>query len=341
MKYLMHILIILFVMGMVAPGFALTDAELLARQLAAAEKGDAEAQFKLGERYTYGRGVNQDLNQGFEWYRKAVTNGYSLDIEKIAKYYYVNLGFFKGMQDDAKISVFTEQAYLWFSIEAMQGVKSAASYRDKLEKELTVEQIAHAKSLAKSFPKVRIKREQAATASEQKTIDMKALDFGVVKAKAEKGDTIAQYELYERYSSGKGVSKDQGQASTWRRKAAENGHAKAQLHTGFVTEDRAEALEWYHKAAMQGYDINSNTMGLSHKAAGFDLRGRLERFGGIDPSGSEMFEEAYFWYSLAIANGHEESILDVEKVGKEINAEQIERAKKESDAVPKMVKKSQ
>ncbi len=105
--------------------------------------------------------------------------------------------------------------------------------------------------------------------------------------------------------------------------------------------DRAEALEWYHKAAMQGYDINSNTMGLSSKASLLAFGGELERFGGTDPLGSELFEEAYFWYSLAVANGHEDSILDVEKVGKKINAEQIERAKKESDAVPKMVKKSQ
>ena len=44
---------------------------------AAAEKGDATAQFNLGCAYANGRGVAQDHGQALAWYHKAAAQGHS------------------------------------------------------------------------------------------------------------------------------------------------------------------------------------------------------------------------------------------------------------------------
>lgn len=41
-----------------------------------AEKGDADAQFNLGQAYKLGRGVPQDLGQAEKWYKRAVDQGH-------------------------------------------------------------------------------------------------------------------------------------------------------------------------------------------------------------------------------------------------------------------------
>ncbi len=59
---------------------------------------------------------------------------------------------------------------------------------------------------------------------------------------------------------GQGVTKDEAEAVKWVRKAADQGHADAQLLLGGmyangrgVTKDEAEAVKWYRKAADQGH----------------------------------------------------------------------------------------
>jgi TPR repeat protein len=43
--------------------------------LKAAEQGDADAQFRLGEMYRNGQGVEKDLKSASEWLRKAASQG--------------------------------------------------------------------------------------------------------------------------------------------------------------------------------------------------------------------------------------------------------------------------
>ena len=62
------------------------------------------------------------------------------------------------------------------------------------------------------------------------------------------------------YYNGTGVEKDEQKAVEWYKKAAEQGYASAQFNlavcyengTG-VEKDEQEAVEWYKKAAEQGY----------------------------------------------------------------------------------------
>ena len=62
-------------------------------------------------------------------------------------------------------------------------------------------------------------------------------------------------------SLGKGVEKDETEAVNWFRKAADQGYAGAQLNLGLsyengsgVKQDKVEAAKWYHKAAEQGFE---------------------------------------------------------------------------------------
>ena len=77
--------------------------------------------------------------------------------------------------------------------------------------------------------------------------------------KAITGDAKAQAHLGA-YYYGNGVTQDYAEAVKWWRKAAAQGYANAQHNLGYcyesgngVTKDFAEAVKWYRKAAEQGY----------------------------------------------------------------------------------------
>ncbi len=81
-------------------------------------------------------------------------------------------------------------------------------------------------------------------------------EFLTVKAKAEKGDATAQFNLGLMYMNDLGVEKDYAEAVKWYRKSAEQGNANAQNILGIMYEkgngvekDYVEALKWYNKAA--------------------------------------------------------------------------------------------
>jgi len=83
--------------------------------------------------------------------------------------------------------------------------------------------------------------------------------FEVIKAKAEKGDAIAQFNLGVSYANGQGVPQDRAEAVKWYRKAADQGDANAQCNLGGcyatgqgVTQSELEAYIWFSLAAAQG-----------------------------------------------------------------------------------------
>src|SRR5258705_511592 len=56
--------------------------------------------------------------------------------------------------------------------------------------------------------------------------------FDETKTQAEKGDAPAQYNLAILFDNGRGVTKDEGEAVKWYRKAADQGFARAQASLG-------------------------------------------------------------------------------------------------------------
>ena len=71
---------------------------------------------------------------------------------------------------------------------------------------------------------------------------------------------------------GRGVAQSYEEASVWYRKAAEQGHADAQLNLGYnlanglgVTQSDTEAARWYKMAADQGDAQALSNLGLLTK----------------------------------------------------------------------------
>ena len=98
--------------------------------------------------------------------------------------------------------------------------------------------------------------------------------FEGYKAKAEKGNAEAQYNLGESYDNGDGVPKDEVEGVKWYRKAADQGYDRAQFILGVcyasgtgVTKDEVEGVKWYRKAADQGHVRAQHNLGVHYYEA--------------------------------------------------------------------------
>ena len=192
-----------------------------------AEKGLAEAQYRLGICYLYGNGVDSDRTKAIDFCTKAAEQGYGKA--------QLDLGFrYKfGIYVDKDLA----KAVEWYTKAAEQGIANAQynlgfcyHFGEGVEKDLT-----------------------------------KAVEW-YTKA-AEQGNAKAQYDLGVCYYNGEGVEKDLAKAVEWYTKAAEKGNAIAQYNLGVrfengkgVKKDLAKAVEWYTKAAEQGDEDAKNAL---------------------------------------------------------------------------------
>ena len=65
-------------------------------------------------------------------------------------------------------------------------------------------------------------------------LEAESEDISNLKARSEKGDAEAQFELGILYKDGQGFEQNLSEAATWFRKAAEQGFAKAQNNLGVM-----------------------------------------------------------------------------------------------------------
>jgi hypothetical protein len=116
------------------------------RLLERARNGSADAQFDLAKNYETGRiGLPKDFAQAQYWYRKAADQGDPYAEASLG----ILFNFGKGVPRDY------EQAYMWYERAAMHaqgGNKdSIVEMRDGIAENLTPQQIAEAKRLAKEW----------------------------------------------------------------------------------------------------------------------------------------------------------------------------------------------
>jgi clan AA aspartic protease (TIGR02281 family) len=95
------------------------------------------------------------------------------------------------------------------------------------------------------------------------------------------------------YQYGHGVTQNYAEAVKWYRKAADQGHSAAQFNLGGmylyghgVTQNYAEAVKWYRKAADQG------------EAKALSALGVMYQDGQAVP---QNYVQAYMWYNLAVS----------------------------------------
>ncbi len=194
------------------------DHDLFAEVKTRADKGDAEAQLRLGDLYALGTGVKKDLTKAVKWHRKAAEQGLSQ-----AQY---RLGFDYANGDGVKLD--KAEALRWFRRAADQGLVEA-----QVEMGLCY---LNGKGTGEN-------------AAEAVTWFRKAV---------EQGDAYAGYELGKCYLDGAGVPRDTEEGVNWIRRSAERGFAAAENEMGECCErgigmpkDFVQAYKWYVLAAAQ------------------------------------------------------------------------------------------
>jgi len=109
---------------------------------------------------------------------------------------------------------------------------------------------------------------------------------------AEQGHAKAQYFLYSLYRDGLGVPQDPAEASKWLHKAAAGGSDSAQYSLGLesaMAGNHGEAVTWYRRAAAQGHDNAQLRLAQLYR----------------DGQGVERdFVRAYMWLQLAAEAGN-------------------------------------
>jgi TPR repeat protein len=222
----------------------------------AAEQGDADAQFNLGNMYTQGDGVPKDLAEAVKWYQKAAEQG-------SAKAQF-NLGlrhaFGEGVPKDSA------EAVKWYRKAAEQGDAKAQfnlgcmyGNGDGVPKDLAETVKWYRRAAEQGFASAQFSLGYMYDSGDGVPKDSAEAVKWYQKA-AEQGFAIAQLNLGNMYCKGVGVPKDFAEAAKWYQKAAEQGFAKAQFNLGLmygkgdgVPKDLAEAVKWYQKAAEQGF----------------------------------------------------------------------------------------
>jgi hypothetical protein len=188
------------------------DTNVISWYRAAAEHGDAEAQYALGMMYNNGQGVPQSYTAAAGWYSRAAEQG-DADAQSSLGLAYLN-GRGK-LRDYAR-------AAQWLGKAAAQG-NAAAQYDLGL-------MYARGQSVPQNYT----------AAAEWYT------------RAAEQGDTKAQSGLGLAYANGQGVPRSYAKAAQWFRSAAEQGNADAQFDLGVmyangggVPRDDVEACKWW------------------------------------------------------------------------------------------------
>ena len=93
----------------------------------AAELGNAEAQYKLGDCFALGKGVKASREEAVKWWRKAAEGGHVEAQYTLGQCYDWTLVFVDGDDSGAFVKLDEEEAAKWYRKAAEQGHKRAQS----------------------------------------------------------------------------------------------------------------------------------------------------------------------------------------------------------------------
>ena len=194
--------------------------EALSWYLKAADAGDAQAMYNVGNHYAMGIGVERDYREALRWYTKSADAGFPSAMTAIGSMY--EQGY--GVEKDGR------EALTWYQKAADAGDATAMNNIGIL--------YADGKLVEQDIP--------AATEWLRKAAD--------------NGSSAGARNLGLIYYLGYGVEQDYTQALTWFRKAADAGDAAAMHGIGDMYEfgqgieaDAAKADEWHMRALEAGY----------------------------------------------------------------------------------------
>ena len=188
----------------------------------AAEKNDSQAQFSLGAMYDIGYGVTQNYAVAMKWYLKSANQG------NVFAQYNIGIMYDKGQGVKQDYS----EANKWFQKAAEQGNTSA-------QYSLGVNYY-FGKGITQNYTEA----------------------FNWLLKAAESGDAGSQNNVGVMYKNGQGVKQDYSEALKWYTKASDQGDTDALYNlglmyadgTGMKSQNIAEALNCFYKAAQKGHE---------------------------------------------------------------------------------------
>jgi TPR repeat protein len=180
-----------------------------------AMRGDADAQYDLGDNYRWGSGaVPRDLRKAAEWFRMAANQGHARSQYQLGKCYEEG----EGVEKDRT------KAIEWYRKAAARGDSDAKGVLRRLgeltDLEFYKEKAEKGDAEAQNTLGTMYAKGDGVTQSDSEAL------YWYWKA-AERGNAPAQYNLGLAYRDGKGVNKNDGEARKWLKKAADQGHEDA------------------------------------------------------------------------------------------------------------------
>ncbi|MBQ8447383.1 MAG: SEL1-like repeat protein, partial [Clostridia bacterium] len=284
----------------------------------AAEQGHAQAQGDVGFFYEKGYHVTQNYEKAFEWYKKAAENGNAWSQCK--------LGYCYGNGKGVEMS--NEKAFEWYTKSALQNDVTAQynlalyyenGYGTAQNYQKAIEWYEKAKSGGDTDAQAaidRIKAKLAQQTEEKKAKEAEAqFDLGEkyyygrggfvtnytqaanhYRKAAENGHVKAQVEIGRCYENGRGVLKDPALAVSWITKAAEKGNADAQASLGYYYDTGFGVVQNYYKAV----EWYTKAALQNNKTAQYNLAICYEYGRGVIADKYKAIE----WYNKAAAQGH-------------------------------------
>ncbi len=217
----------------------------------AADQGDKESQYQLGNMFVFGRGVTRDTVQAMSWWRKAAEQGLtSAQLRIAAAFENGSLGLPK---DPAQAFAIYRQianlpegghpgVYYAMAMSYAGGVGAPRDDAQAIQWFRRAAEYGHGRSINNLGVFYESGRGVAKDFAEAMRWYRKALD---------QGTGTGGVNLGRMYSTGIGTTKDEVQATAWYIKAAELGDADGQFFAGLryadgvgVTADTVEAYKW-------------------------------------------------------------------------------------------------
>lgn len=247
---------------------SVTEKRTFSDLLDKAQRGDADAQFKLGICYADGLGVEVNAAEAVKWYRKSAEQGNAMAQLNIGICFREGNGVPEDKAESEKwFRMFQEsriKAYLGFfekakagdaHAQAMLGFCYATGFgveEDKVEAKKWYGKSADQGNADGQFYLAMALKNDDGTPS--------ALAILPSLKSAEQGNAQAQLWLGISCSTGNIIAaKDVDEAAAWFRKSAEQGNAQAQFYLAVaylkgdgVEEDKTKAVSWLRKSAEQG-----------------------------------------------------------------------------------------
>ena len=237
----------------------------------AAELGDPEGMYNLGDIYEYGKGeVTKDEEEAIVWYRKAVEAGHGKSAKALGRIYYedkdesIAIEWYRKGAELGDSCCMNNLGYAYEYGEGgltKDGAKAIEWYRRSIEFDTTCGCGMFSLGISYEEGKNGLRRD------EERAVEL-------YRKAAEAGNTKAMNSLGYAYLYGqKGLTKDEAKAVEWYQKAAEAGNATAMYNLGVcykygkggLTKDEAKAVEWYRKAAEAGNATAMNSLGVYYE----------------------------------------------------------------------------